>query len=100
VARNPLTQGLGLIPRARLREGEGLFIPTGSITMLFMRFSIDAVFFDRRWRVVRVAAGLRPWVPVVVARGAEGVLELPSGAAGRASTQADDELMWEPASGR
>ena len=65
--------------------------------MLFMRFAIDAVFVDRRWRVVRVVAGLRPWVPVVVARGAAAVFELPAGVAARTSTQAGDELIWEPA---
>jgi hypothetical protein len=98
VANNVLTQGFGLMGRARLRDGGGLLIPhTNAITMFFMRFAIDAVFIDRSWRVVRVAAGLRPWAPALWARGADGVLELPAGTAARTGTQAGDELITEPA---
>lgn len=62
------------------------------ITMLFMRFAIDAVFVDRSMRVVRVATRLRPWVPVTWARGADAVVELAAGAAARSGTQAGDVL--------
>ena len=66
--------------------------------MLFMRFSIDALFLDRSLRVLRVAERLRPWVPAVIApRGTDSVLELPAGAAARSRTQAGDELTTEPA---
>jgi uncharacterized protein len=95
IANSFLTRGLGLIPRSHLDEGEGLLITkTGSITMFFMRFAIDAVFLDRSLRVLRVAADLRPWTPAIGApRGTDSVLELPAGAAARSSTQAGDELM-------
>jgi len=99
VANSFLTRGFGLIPRSRLATGEGLLITkTGSITMFFMRFAIDAIFIDRDWRVVRVAGGLRPWVPAVFARGAHSVIELPAGTADRTRTQAGDELIQEPVS--
>ena len=98
VARNVLTQGLGLITRTGLREGEGLLIPgTSSITMFFMRFAIDVVFIDAEWRVVRVVERLRPWVPAILGRGARAVIELPRGTVRRTATQAGDELMHEPA---
>ena len=64
--------------------------------MFFMRFAIDAVFIDRRGRVVRVAERLRPWRFATAARGARDVLELAAGAATRAATQAGDELVFEP----
>ena len=97
VANSFLTRGFGLIPRSRLATGEGLLITkTGSITMFFMRFAIDAVFIDRRGRVVRVAADLRPWRLATAARGAKDTLELATGAAARAGTQAGDELVFEP----
>jgi uncharacterized protein len=78
-----------------LSEGEGLLITkTGSITMFFMRFAIDALFLDRSMRVLRVVRNLRPWVPAVGApRGTDSVLELPAGTAGRTGTQAGDELI-------
>ena len=68
---------------------------TNAITMVFMRFAIDAVFLDRRGRVVKVRPHLRPWVPVVLApRGFE-VLELPEGAIERTGTQVGDEVTFE-----
>jgi uncharacterized membrane protein (UPF0127 family) len=95
VANSFLTRGFGLIPRSALAEGEGLLITkTGSITMFFMRFAIDALFLDRSMRVLRVAPNLRPWVPAVGApRGTDSVLELPAGTAARTGTQAGDELI-------
>ena len=102
VANNVLTRGFGLIPRSGLAEGEGLLITkTGSITMLFMRFAIDAVFLDRSMRVLRVVPDLRPWVPAVGApRGTDSVLELPAGTAARTGTQAGDELISSEAAAR
>jgi len=98
VASNFLTRGFGLIPRPGLAPGEALLITkTGSITMFFMRFSIDALFLDRSLRVVRVAERVRPWALALAARGAVSVLELPAGTAARTRTQAGDELITEPA---
>ena len=95
VANSFLTRGFGLILRSTLADGEGLLITkTGSITMFFMRFAIDALFVDRSMRVLRVAEHLRPWVPAVGApRGTDSVFELPAGTASRTGTQAGDELI-------
>jgi uncharacterized membrane protein (UPF0127 family) len=94
-----VARAFGLIPRARLGDGEALLITkTSSITMWLMRFPIDAVFIDRGGRVVRVAERLAPWRLAIAAKGARDVLELPAGTAGRTGTQAGDELVIEPAS--
>jgi uncharacterized membrane protein (UPF0127 family) len=95
VANSFLTRGFGLMARSGLAEGGGLLITkTGSITMFFMRFAIDAVFVDRSMRVLRVAENVRPWVPAIGApRGTDSVLELPAGTAARTGTQAGDELF-------
>jgi len=102
VANSFLTRGFGLIPRSGLAVGEGLLITkTGSITMFFMRFAIDAVFLDRSMRVLRVAENLRPWVPAVGApRGSASVLEVPAGTAARTGTQAGDEFILSEAAAR
>jgi uncharacterized protein len=98
VADSFLSRGLGLLPRSSLKIGEGLRITkTSSITMLFMRFAIDAVFVDRAGRVVRVAERLPPWRVAIVARGAAEVIELPAGTASETRTQVGDELVFEPA---
>lgn len=68
---------------------------TNAITMLFMRFAIDAVFLDRRGRAVKLRPYLRPWVPAVFAPRAFEVLELPAGTIGRTGTQAGDEVTFE-----
>ena len=63
--------------------------------MFFMRFAIDAIFVDTSGRVVKVASGLRPWVPMVAARGAKEVIELAAGTCARTGTQAGDDLVFE-----
>lgn len=73
----------GLMGRRSLEEGGALVItPCKSIHMMFMRFAIDAVFFDAERQVTRVARGVRPWIGMAWGgRGAFGVIELPAGAA-------------------
>lgn len=87
---------MGLLLHSRLDEGAGLRIPgTSNITMLFMRFGIDALFLDRSGTVVRAAAGLRPWRISIAARGAAEVVELPLGTIARTGTQAGDVVVFE-----
>ena len=77
------TRVRGLMFRSELGPGEGLRIePCGSIHMMFMRFAIDAVFYDRDGRVTKVGRNVRPWIGVAFGgRGARGVIELANGAA-------------------
>ena len=63
--------------------------------MFFMRFAIDAIFVDTSGRVMKVAPDLRPWVPMVAARGAKEVIELAAGTCARTGTQAGDDLVFE-----
>jgi len=83
MATNPWTRFRGLMLRGALLDGGGLVIrPCGSIHMMFMRFPIDAVFFDRESRVTKVARNVRPWTGFALGgKGAWGVVELPTGAA-------------------
>ena len=88
---------LGLMGRASLRAGSGLWLTgTSNIHMFFMRFPIDAVFLGRPAAdggrpVVAVHASLRPWTGIVwYARGADGCLELPAGSAAASGTAVGD----------
>ncbi len=85
----------GLMFRSALPEGEAIDIrPCSSIHMMFMRFSIDAVFYDRDFRVTRVARGVRPWIGLAFGgRGSWGVIELAAGAANPVSP--GDALVFE-----
>lgn len=73
----------GLMLTKSLSAGAGLAIPgCKSIHMMFMRYPIDAVFYDDDRRVTRVSRQVRPWVGFGWGgRGAAGVIELPAGAA-------------------
>ncbi len=83
VADNPWTRFRGLMLRGSLGAGEGLVIrPCSSIHMMFMRFPIDAVFFDREQRVTKVGRGVPRWRGLAFGgKGAKGVIELAAGAA-------------------
>lgn len=86
----------GLMLRRSLPPGGALVIePCSSIHMMFMRFPIDAVFYDRDYRVTKVARRVRPWVGVAAGgRGTRGVIELPAGAA--AGIEPGHHLHLEP----
>ncbi len=61
-------------------DGIGLLIrPCNSIHMFFMKFSIDAVFLDRDFKIVKLFKNLEPGNLVNPVRGAHQVLEVPSG---------------------
>lgn len=91
-----LGRGVGLLGREALEPGTGLWIhPCKSIHTFGMRFPIDAVFLDRRHRVVRLVAGLRPWRMVPIVWRASSVVELPAGHAASAGISAGDQLRFE-----
>jgi len=96
-ARSVVSRTRGLMMRGELRPGAGLLIhPCSSIHMMFMRFPIDAVFYDREQRVTKVARGVRTWTGLAFGgKGAKGVIELPVGAA--AAIEAGHQLEFDPA---
>jgi uncharacterized protein len=97
VPRTFFGRGLGLMFRRRLQAGEGMWIaPCNGIHMFFMRFAIDAVFLDRRLRVVRVRAGLRPWRVVPLVLRAHSVVELPDGTVAGLELERGEQLSIEP----
>ena len=69
--------------RKGLAPGEALDIrPCGSIHMMFMRFPIDAVFYDKEFRVTKVAQNVKPWTGLAFGgKGAHGVIEMRAGEA-------------------
>ena len=94
---------MGLMGRGSMNAGEGLYLPTSSIHMMFMRFPIDALFVsqpdtDGQRRVVGVRPNLPPWRGIVMpVRGAEGVIEMPAGTLARLGVTVDDEVSFEAA---
>ena len=93
---------MGLMGRASMDDGEGLYLPTSSIHMMFMRFPIDALFVskegeDGRRSVVSTRSDLPTWRGIVMpVRGAEGVVEMRAGTLDRAGVAAGDTVVFEP----
>lgn len=80
IADSVIKRFFGLMGRTRLDSGSGLFLtPCDGIHMCFMRFSIDAVYVDKNYRIKKIVRGLRPWIGLSMCLGAFGVLELPAG---------------------
>ncbi len=112
VADSAWTRLVGLLNRASLESGEGLWIvPTAAIHTVGMRFPIDAVFLsemrelngcapESRRRVCmvrRVYRGLRPWRLTRYVWGSQSVLELPAGVVAATQTEVGDELEFQRA---
>ena len=93
----------GLMLRPSLAPGEGLYLATTSIHMLFMRFPIDALFVSAPdAEGVRIVRAVRPHLPawrgiVLPVRGAEAVIELAAGTLARASVEVGDAVHLGPA---
>ena len=94
---------MGLMGRAALPQGGGLWLTDSSIHMFFMRFPIDALFLGApdatgRRRVVAMRPDLPPWRGIVLpVKGAQGVVELAAGTLASAGVQLGDEVVLEPA---
>ena len=107
VADTTWSRLVGLLNRASLEAGEGLWIPTAAIHTMGMRFPIDALFLSemrddgtqgsprRLCRVRRVYQRLRPWRMTRYVWGSESVLELPAGVVAATRTEVGDELEFQ-----
>ena len=89
LAVRPWSRMRGLLGRSSLAPDEAmLFRPAGSIHMMFMRFTIDAVFCDRELVVLEVVSSLRPWRMA-------SLVQVTASAARRASYSNSNELASE-----
>jgi uncharacterized protein len=95
----------GLMGRASLGPGEGLFLPDTSIHMMFMRFAIDALFVgpeeaDGSCTAVATREHLPPWRGIVLpVRGARGVIELAAGTLAANGVRPGDRFVIEASPG-
>ena len=93
---------LGLMGRASMPQGQGLYLPDNSIHMMFMRFRIDALFISKedesgQRSVVGLRSDLPTWRGIVLpVRGAEGVVEMPAGTLARLDVTEGDRVVFDP----
>jgi uncharacterized protein len=90
----------GLLGRARLNPGEGLWIvPCEAVHTFAMKFAIDLLYLDKAQRVVKVRHAVRPG-RISGALRAHSVIELPAGTLAATQTQRGDQLQLERLSGQ
>jgi uncharacterized protein len=82
-ARSPIERMIGLLKHQELSEEQGMMIEScKQVHTLFMKFSIDAIFIDKRGVVVGVEE-LKPWRFSKIHWRANSVIETPYGWAKR-----------------
>jgi uncharacterized membrane protein (UPF0127 family) len=97
VADTRATRAVGLLNRAGLEPGEGLWIvPSRGVHTWWMRFAIDIVALDERGVVIDRVENLKPWRIRLPRRGTAGVLELPVGALTQSGTALGHRIAFEP----
>ncbi len=80
IADDVVSRNVGLLKHFELPKGQGLWIKRcNSIHTFFMRFPIDAVFVDKKLKVIAVYRGLKPWRITRLHFKASSVFELPAG---------------------
>jgi len=93
VAETSLSRMVGLLGQQCLEPGTGLLIiPSQAIHTIAMRFPIDVVFVDRKWRVIHLRPDMVPNRLTGVHWRARIVLELPAGVIAQTSTGLGDQL--------
>jgi uncharacterized membrane protein (UPF0127 family) len=98
VANSGSRRSKGLLGRAGLAPGEGLWIlPCEAVHTFFMRFSIDLVYLDRKNRVRKTRNAVPPW-RLSACLTAHSVLELVPGTIRETRTQPGDLIEFSPAS--
>jgi len=93
IAESMFSRMKGLLGRNSLEDGAGLLIrPCMGIHTFGMKFPIDAVFLDKKNRVVAVIRELIPNRMTRMYLGATSVIELPAGTLNRTDTLPGDYL--------
>ncbi|HLI62555.1 MAG TPA: DUF192 domain-containing protein [Terriglobales bacterium] len=96
VAETSLSRMVGLLGQRGLEPGTGLLIiPSQAIHTVAMRFPIDVIFVDRKWKVIHLRSAMVPYRMTGIHWRARCVLELPAGVIAQTSTAVGDQLAIE-----
>lgn len=99
VAETSWTRMIGLLGQSGLEPGAGLLIiPSQAVHTIGMRFAIDVVFVNRKWRVVYVRPAMAPNRVTAIRWRAQFVVELPAGVIAQTATRVGDQLGIREAS--
>ncbi len=86
----------GLVIRRKLRGSQGFLIGNCSgIHTFWMRYNIDAVFLDKKNKVLAIYHHIKPFRATPFIRNSFYVLELKAGTAGKTSLNTGDLIRFE-----
>lgn len=87
----------GLLGRPPLGEGEGLLIePCGSVHTFGMRYGLDLMFLDQKWKIRKLVYGLSP-LRLAASFGAVRTLEMAAGVLAPLALSKGELLTWREA---
>ena len=96
IADTVVSRLIGLLNRTSIRPEEALIITQcRQIHMFFMRFPIDAIFIDKKDRVVGLVRHIKPWRMSPYFFRASKVIELYPGTIEKSQTQTGDQILIE-----
>lgn len=79
-ATNTFSRMLGLMFSEKLPDCDGFLIsPCNSIHTFFMRYSLDVLFLDKNFKIVKVIYDLTPWKMTWIYFKSRHVLEMKAG---------------------
>ncbi len=94
IADSFLTRLAGLMFRKKLPPETGLLLaPCNSVHMCCMLFSIDVVYLDKDYKILKVVKNLRPWIGLSLCGKAWAALELTAGEAERCGLVVGKKLI-------
>ena len=94
IADSFLTRFAGLMFRQKLPVATGLLLaPCNSVHMCFMRFSIDVVYLDKDYKIIKVVKHLRPWIGISMCSKAWAALEMAAGEAERCGCEEGKRII-------
>ena len=96
IAKSFFSRFMGLMGKESLPRETGLLIaPCQSIHMMFMRFSIDAVYIDKNFVIKKIVRNLKTWTGFSICINAWGVIEINAGEAERLNLKVGEKLSVE-----
>lgn len=83
----------GLLGKKKLLDNESmLFYNCNSVHMFAMKFSLDVIYLDKKFKVVKLVDSLKPWHCSFSAK-AKHTLELPLGAITKFNVQLGEQFL-------
>lgn len=80
IAKNFFDRAIGLMFKPPLKDYDSLLIsPCRSIHTCFMTYSLDIIFLDQNYKIIKIIRNMRPWRMTLIYWRASQVLELEGG---------------------